>query len=197
MEAAPPHRHLPGPRRTRSVRRTVGVWWCDLGHFECLLPCRRRPRRSTSPAVVHWPEAGAPNVRSILKNATAVVDPHQWPQHPLPWRNTPSGGENHVTDANGTRVYDGPDGAEMFRLYAGAAQAAALLDTDRTRRRGAKAKREPRAGLAARSTGCRTADKAEGTSSTGRAGLRESPRTPHHATAPTAMRTQLRRASGR
>ena len=55
-------------------------------------------------------------MRSILKNATAVVDPAQWPQHPLPWRNTPSGGENHVTDANGTRVYDGPDGAEMFRL---------------------------------------------------------------------------------
>ena len=89
-------------------------------------------------------------MRSILKNATAVVDPPQGPRHPLPWRNTPSGGENHVTDANGTRVYDGPDGAEMFRLYAGAAQAAALLDTDRTRRRGAKAKREPRAGLAAR-----------------------------------------------
>ena len=68
------------------------------------------------------PEAGAPNVRSILKNDTAGVDPPQWSQHPLPWRNTPSGGENHVTDANGRRVYDGLDGAEMFRLYAGAAR---------------------------------------------------------------------------
>ena len=89
-------------------------------------------------------------MRSILKNDTAVVDPPQCSKHPLPWRNTPSGGENHVTDANGRRVYHGPDGAEMFRLYAGAAQAAALLDTVRTRRRGSGTKREPRADLAAR-----------------------------------------------
>jgi hypothetical protein len=75
-------------------------------------------------------------VRSILENDTAGVDPPQWSQHPPPWRNTPSGGENHLTDANGRRVYDGLDAAEMFRPYAGAAQAPALLDTDRTRRRG-------------------------------------------------------------
>jgi hypothetical protein len=38
-------------------------------------------------------------------------------RHPLPWRNDPSGGENHVADANGLPVYDGSDAAEMFRLY--------------------------------------------------------------------------------
>jgi hypothetical protein len=75
-------------------------------------------------------------VRSTLENDTAGVDPPQWSQHPLPWRNTLSGGENHLTDANGRRVHDGLDAAEMFRLYAGAAQAPALLDTNRTRRRG-------------------------------------------------------------
>jgi hypothetical protein len=48
-----------------------------------------------------------------------------------------------VTDANGRRVYDGLDSAEMFRLYAGAAQAAALLGADRTGR-------EQRVGVAAR-----------------------------------------------
>ncbi|TWF80676.1 hypothetical protein FHX44_116619 [Pseudonocardia hierapolitana] len=36
---------------------------------------------------------------------------------PLPWRNDPSEGVNHVADANGKPVYDGPDAAEMFRLY--------------------------------------------------------------------------------
>ena len=72
-------------------------------------------------------------MRTILENDAAGVDPGQPSQHPLPWRNTPSGGENHVIDANGRRVYDGPDAAEMFRLYAAAAQAAALPDT---RRRG-------------------------------------------------------------
>jgi hypothetical protein len=41
-------------------------------------------------------------------------------RHPLPWRNTPAGGENHVTDAHGSAVYDGPDAAEMFRLLAAA-----------------------------------------------------------------------------
>ena len=96
------------------------------------------------------PEAGAPNVRSILKSDMAGVDPPQWPQHPLPWRNTPAGGKNHVTDANGRCVYDGLDGAEMFRLYADAAQAAALLDTDRTRWRGSGTGRERQIGVAAR-----------------------------------------------
>ena len=45
-------------------------------------------------------------------------------RHPLPWRNEPSGGENHVADANGRPVYDGSDAAEMFRLYSDEAQAA-------------------------------------------------------------------------
>jgi hypothetical protein len=38
-------------------------------------------------------------------------------RHPLPWRNHPSEGDNHVTDANCEPVYDGADAAEMFRLY--------------------------------------------------------------------------------
>ena len=38
-------------------------------------------------------------------------------RHPLPWRNEPADGENHVTDADGLPVYDGADSAEMFRLY--------------------------------------------------------------------------------
>jgi hypothetical protein len=37
-------------------------------------------------------------------------------QHPLPWQNTPVGGENHVTDARGATVYHGCDASEMFRL---------------------------------------------------------------------------------
>jgi hypothetical protein len=45
------------------------------------------------------------------------------PTHPLPWRNQPSDGLNHVADANGRPVYDGPDAAEMFRLYSAEAQA--------------------------------------------------------------------------
>jgi hypothetical protein len=44
-------------------------------------------------------------------------------RHPLPWRNEPSDGENHVTDANGLAVYDGSDAAEMFRLYGAEDQA--------------------------------------------------------------------------
>jgi hypothetical protein len=54
-----------------------------------------------------------------------------------------------VTDANGRRVYDGPDGAEMFRIYAGAAQAAALDPSDDPPR-GSGTGRERRVGLAAR-----------------------------------------------
>ena len=42
------------------------------------------------------------------------------PKNPLPWRNQPSDGLNHLTDANGRPVYDGPDAAEMFRLYSAA-----------------------------------------------------------------------------
>ena len=44
-------------------------------------------------------------------------------RYPLPWRNEPAGGENHVTDANGQPVYDGSDAAEMFRLYRDETQA--------------------------------------------------------------------------
>jgi hypothetical protein len=44
-------------------------------------------------------------------------------KHPLPWRNQPSDGLNHVADANGRPVYDGSDAAEMFRLYSAEAQA--------------------------------------------------------------------------
>lgn len=43
-------------------------------------------------------------------------------KNPLPWRNQPSDGLNHVADANGRPVYDGPDAAEMFRLYSAEAQ---------------------------------------------------------------------------
>jgi hypothetical protein len=52
-----------------------------------------------------------------------VVEPPE--RHPLPWRNQPSEGENHVTDARGEPVYDGADAAEMFRLYDCQAQAEA------------------------------------------------------------------------
>ena len=44
-------------------------------------------------------------------------------RHPLPWRNEPADGENHVIDADGLPVYDGPDSAEMFRLYGDAERA--------------------------------------------------------------------------
>jgi hypothetical protein len=102
--------------------------------LECLPSYRRRPRRTTSPAIV-CAGGGSADVPSILENDGAGVDPPRWSQHPLPWQNTPSGGENHLTDANGRPVYDGSDAAEMFRLYAGAAQAAARFETDRTRLR--------------------------------------------------------------
>ena len=44
-------------------------------------------------------------------------------RNPLPWRNQPSDGVNHVADANGHPVYDGTDAVEMFRLYDAEAQA--------------------------------------------------------------------------
>ena len=50
-------------------------------------------------------------------------------QHPLPWHNSPAGGENHVTDARGGTVYKGCDASEMFRLLA-----AATAQTEPTRR---------------------------------------------------------------
>ena len=52
-----------------------------------------------------------------------VTEPPE--RHPLPWRNQPSEGENHVTDARGEPVYDGADAAEMFRLYGRQARAEA------------------------------------------------------------------------
>ena len=61
---------------------------------------------------------------------TGLVEPLLG-RHPLPWRNQPSEGENHVTDAYGESVYDGADAAEMFRLY-GQAQA----EADRNERSG-------------------------------------------------------------
>ncbi len=75
-------------------------------------------------------------MRSVRESHLPAVDASRSLRHPLPWRNTPSGGENHLTDANGQSVYDGPDAAQMFRLYAHAAQAAARLDADRPRRPG-------------------------------------------------------------
>jgi hypothetical protein len=63
-------------------------------------------------------------MRSILEEKCDDVgrDPVQ-ARHPLPWRNQPSGGENHVSDADGRAVYDGSDAGEMFRLYAEEARA--------------------------------------------------------------------------
>jgi L-2-hydroxyglutarate oxidase LhgO len=78
-------------------------------------------------------------------NATQapVVETTRRPQYPLPWRNTPSGGENHLRDADGRSVYDGPDAAEMFRLYSEAAHAdhASRVDADHRRRRGGRGAR--------------------------------------------------------
>jgi hypothetical protein len=79
------------------------------------------------------------DVRSVLRNG-AVIDSAQRSHHPLPWRNTPSGGENHVSDAAGRPVYDGVAAAEMFRLYTDAVQAESELTArhvaDHPRRRG-------------------------------------------------------------
>ena len=62
-------------------------------------------------------------MRSVFDKGAAVVDTPPRPRHPLPWQNTPSDGDNHLRDADGRSVYDGPDAAEMFRLYDAAAQA--------------------------------------------------------------------------
>ena len=64
------------------------------------------------------------DVRSVLSNG-AVIDSLRASHHRLPWWNTPSGGENHVSDAAGRPVYNGADAAEMFRLYTDAVQAEA------------------------------------------------------------------------
>ena len=74
-----------------------------------------------------------------------VQVPALQPRHPLPWRNAPSNGENHVTDANGLLVYDGSDAAEMFRLYGDEAQAE-RAERSVEQRRGAPRRRPRRTG---------------------------------------------------
>jgi hypothetical protein len=70
-------------------------------------------------------------MRSVLGKKFENVEPRpaRPSRHPLPWRNRPADGENHVADANGQPVYDGPDAAEMFRLYGDEAQSE---DADRS-----------------------------------------------------------------
>ena len=64
------------------------------------------------------------DVKSVLRN-DAVIDSSRRSHHPLPWWNTPAGGENHVSDAEGRLVYNGADAGEMFRLYTDAVKAEA------------------------------------------------------------------------
>jgi hypothetical protein len=80
----------------------------------------------------HFPSGdGSTVMRSVLGKKFENVEPllARPSRHPLPWRNRPANGENHVADANGQPVYDGPDAAEMFRLYGDEAQAE---DADRS-----------------------------------------------------------------
>jgi hypothetical protein len=97
-------------------------------------------------------------VRSVLRSG-AVIDRSCRSRHPLPWRNTPSGGENHVSDADGRSVYNGADAAEMFRLYTDAVQAEAEVSArrvaDHPRRRDRRSVRVWPAGLASRVRGSR------------------------------------------
>jgi hypothetical protein len=96
-------------------------------------------------------------VRSVLRNG-AVIDHLRRSHHPLPWWNRPSGGENHVSDADGLPVYNGADAAEMFRLYTCAVQAEAEVTArrvaDHPRRRDRSFRAWP-AGLASRVRGLR------------------------------------------
>jgi hypothetical protein len=63
---------------------------------ECLLPRRRRPE-------AHDPAGGVLRRRRERRTCgrssrtTRRCGPPQWSHHPLPRRNTPSGGENHLT----------------------------------------------------------------------------------------------------
>jgi len=81
------------------------------------------------------------DVKSVLRNG-AVIESSLRSRHPLPWWNTPSAGENHVSDAEGRLVYNGLDAGEMFRLYAVEVQADAEAEVvarraaDHPRRRG-------------------------------------------------------------
>ena len=61
--------------------------------------------------------------RRITRNKPPDAGHISEPGNPLPWRNQPSDGVNHVADANGQPVYDGSDAAEMFRLYSAEAKA--------------------------------------------------------------------------
>ena len=61
--------------------------------------------------------------RRITRRKSPDIGRIRESRNPLPWRNQPSDGLNHVADANGQPVYDGPDAAEMFRLYSVEAQA--------------------------------------------------------------------------
>jgi len=97
-------------------------------------------------------------MKSVLMNGV-VIDSSRRPYHPLPWWNTPAGGENHVSDAEGRLVYNGSDAAEMFRLYADEVQADAEIEVvarraaDHSRRRGRRSLRAWPAGLASRVRG--------------------------------------------
>jgi hypothetical protein len=66
---------------------------------------------------------GGGKKRRITRGKMPVAGQVAASTSPLPWRNDPSDGVNHVADANGRPVYDGPDAAEMFRLYRAEAQA--------------------------------------------------------------------------
>jgi hypothetical protein len=98
------------------------------------------------------------DVKSVLRNG-AVVESSRRSSHPLPWWNTPSAGENHVSDAEGRLVYNGSDAGEMFRLYADEVQADAEAEivarraADHPRRRGRRSLLAWPAGLASRVRG--------------------------------------------
>ena len=97
-------------------------------------------------------------MKSVLRNGAVVESPLR-SRHPLPWWNTPSGGENHVSDAEGRLVYNGSDAAEMFRLYTDEVQAGAEAEVvarraaDHPRRRGRRSLLIGPAGLASRVRG--------------------------------------------
>ena len=97
-------------------------------------------------------------MKSVLRNG-AVIDSSRRSHHPLPWWNTPAGGENHVSDAEGRLVYNGSDAAEMFRLYTDAVQADAEAEVvarraaDHPRRRGRRSLRGWPADLVSRVRG--------------------------------------------